>query len=370
VADNNLIEATFATDDLEDWYKVNLEAGKLYYFNTADSKVGEDISVEIYADGSQTNLINDTPKGRFGSNDFRVSGWSPAATGTYLLKLSVTQAAFTSGNNGEYKLRAAGGEVLSEVAALHEPDNSFAMADLQTALSTDGEAVDVAFGDASDHDVFTIEGVEGQRLVVSLAPAHGPRWIRELDTKMSLYTSDSTALAVNDDYDDWYELEFYEGSVSCTYSQVIIDPLPASGTYYVDAYPYYGIHNGNEPTIGNNAVGSYQIWATMSASTGIEDVSAVPTEFALDQNYPNPFNPTTTIKYSLREAVDVKLEIYNVMGQKVATLVNNERQAPGNYQLIWDSTNDYGARVATGIYFYRLIAGDKFVKTNKMLLIK
>jgi flagellar hook assembly protein FlgD len=67
--------------------------------------------------------------------------------------------------------------------------------------------------------------------------------------------------------------------------------------------------------------------------------------------------------------VDVKLDIYNVMGQKVVTLVDH-KQAAGSYQLIWDAKNHYGSKVATGIYFYRLIAGDKFVQTKKMLLVK
>ena len=370
VADNNLIEASFATDDLVDWFKVDLEAGKLYYFNTAESKVSQNIQVEVFAEGSGTNLIDTSPFGDFGSSDFRLSGWSPPTTGNYLLKLSVPIGGLDALNTGEYKLRAAGGEVLSEVAALHEPDNSRTQADAQTALATDGVPVRVAFGDDADHDMFVINGVAGNSLEVVMAPAHGPRWIREMDTEMTLYTSDSTYIDDNDDWDDWYELEFYASSISNTYSRVYIDSLAETGTYYVDAYPYYGIHNGGEPSFGSNAVGSYLIWAKMAEPvTSIEKELIVPKAFALEQNYPNPFNPTTTIKYSLKENVDVKLVIYNIMGQKVATLVD-KRQAAGSYQLTWDSTNQYGMRVSTGLYFYRLIAGDKFVKTNKMLLIK
>jgi hypothetical protein len=365
-----LIDASFSAEDLVDWFKVELEEGKLYYFNTADSKVGADIKVEMYAEGSADNLIDATPFGRSGSNDFRVSGWSPATTGTYLLKIFVDPAAIDAINTGAYKLRAAGGEVLSEVAAINEPDNNRAQADLNPSLPTDGTFVEVAFGDDSDHDVFAINGVDGQSLEVVLAPAHGPRWIREMDTKIRLLTADSTALTDNDDYDDWYELEFYNGSVSCTYSRVFVDSLPGSGTYYVDAFPYYGLFNGSEPTIGNNAVGSYQIWAKMTDRvTSVESEIIIPQEYALDQNFPNPFNPTTTIRYSLKENVDVRLDIYNIMGQKVITLVN-KRQAAGSYQMIWDAKNQYGSRVATGLYFYRLIAGDKFVQTKKMLLVK
>jgi hypothetical protein len=370
IANNNLIEASFSAEDLEDWFKVDLEMGKLYYFNTADSKVGDNIRVEVFAEGSGTNLIDTTPFGGFSSGDFRLSSWSPPTTGTYLLRLFVLPAAIDPLNTGEYKLRAAGGEVLSEIAALHEPDNSRTQADAQAALATDGVPVVVGFGDADDYDMFAINGVDGQSLEVVLAPAHGPRWIREIDTEMSLYTADSSSIANNDDWDDWYELEFYKGDISNTYSRVFIDSLPGTGTYYVDAYPYYGTHNGNTTSFGKSAVGTVHLWAKMTEPvTSIEKELIVPKAFALEQNYPNPFNPTTTINYSLKENVDVKLVIYNVMGQKIATLVD-KKQAAGSYQLTWDSTNQFGMRVATGIYFYRLIAGDKFVKTNKMLLIK
>ena len=87
------------------------------------------------------------------------------------------------------------------------------------------------------------------------------------------------------------------------------------------------------------------------------------TEFALKQNYPNPFNPSTTISYSIDASSDVSLVIYNMLGQKVATLVNN-KQKEGNYTVNWDATN-----LASGIYIYRLSAGNQTI-TRKMNLIK
>ena len=89
----------------------------------------------------------------------------------------------------------------------------------------------------------------------------------------------------------------------------------------------------------------------------------LPTEFALEQNYPNPFNPITEINFSIPIATDVKLEIYNVMGQKVATLVNDRLEA-GYHTAAWD-----GGDVASGVYFYRLKA-DSFVQSRKMMLLK
>ncbi len=92
-------------------------------------------------------------------------------------------------------------------------------------------------------------------------------------------------------------------------------------------------------------------------------VSNVPKQFALDQNYPNPFNPSTQIKYDLPKAAFVTLRVYNVLGQEVATLVN-EHQSAGYYNLSFNMD-----RFASGVYFYILRAGS-FVSAKKMMLIK
>jgi flagellar hook capping protein FlgD len=89
---------------------------------------------------------------------------------------------------------------------------------------------------------------------------------------------------------------------------------------------------------------------------------------ALSQNHPNPFNPTTTIGYSIAKDNEVSLMIYDVAGRKVRTLVN-EHQKADVYKVTWDGMNDTGSRVASGVYFYKLVAGS-FVKTKKMVLLK
>jgi len=90
--------------------------------------------------------------------------------------------------------------------------------------------------------------------------------------------------------------------------------------------------------------------------------------FKLFNNYPNPFNPTTTIQYLLPARMKVKVQVYNVIGRKVATLIDG-RQEAGKHQLRWDAS-----RMASGIYFYRVIAkgksGRSMVKQKKMMLIK
>lgn len=94
-----------------------------------------------------------------------------------------------------------------------------------------------------------------------------------------------------------------------------------------------------------------------------DDQLGIPTEFGLSQNYPNPFNPSTTIKYSVPEPAKVRIEIFNTLGQSIATLVNEELSA-GYY------TTEYNAsRLASGVYIYRMISND-YVETKKLMLLK
>jgi len=94
----------------------------------------------------------------------------------------------------------------------------------------------------------------------------------------------------------------------------------------------------------------------------------LPKEFSLSQNFPNPFNPKTVIYFSLPKASNVELVIYNVLGQEVKTLTNRNHP-PGDYEIEWDSRNDAGNEVASGVYLYRIVAGD-YLATKKMLLLK
>ena len=104
---------------------------------------------------------------------------------------------------------------------------------------------------------------------------------------------------------------------------------------------------------------------TTDTTIGIEQIviEIIPKEFVLKQNYPNPFNPNTVIEYEIPNRSDVKLIIYNLRGEVVALLFNGTMPA-GNHQVSWDASN-----FASGIYFYRLQAGE-FVQTRKMLLIR
>lgn len=103
--------------------------------------------------------------------------------------------------------------------------------------------------------------------------------------------------------------------------------------------------------------------------TAIGDEPVIkPVTYSLSQNYPNPFNPSTTLKYAVPNAGKVTLEIYNVLGQKIRTLLQNEVTA-GTHLSVWNGLDDTGKQVSTGVYFYKLTTKN-FTDTKKMILMK
>jgi len=119
------------------------------------------------------------------------------------------------------------------------------------------------------------------------------------------------------------------------------------------------------------ALGDLNWFPTQKAAwllTDVKQLDQQPQEYALAQNYPNPFNPTTTIQFSIAKSELVRLVVYNMLGQKVRTIVNQE-MAAGTFTASWDGRNDAGRQLASGAYFYRLETKD-FAKTMTMLLLK
>ncbi len=153
------------------------------------------------------------------------------------------------------------------------------------------------------------------------------------------------------------------------------DPLRIGSQSFSDDYLFKGILD--EIELFNRVITPAEvqaIWAADSAGkckspvTGIKRSSRIPSEFGLLQNYPNPFNPSTTFRYQLPQAANVQLIIYNTLGQVVRRLVESQ-QAAGEYETMWDGKDYTGRTVASGVYLYRIQAGD-FVQTRKMLLLK
>ncbi|MCI0691928.1 T9SS type A sorting domain-containing protein [candidate division KSB1 bacterium] len=135
-------------------------------------------------------------------------------------------------------------------------------------------------------------------------------------------------------------------------------------SYPTSAPAYTGADGGRFPVGDLNWFPDKKAeWEDFISSVSQKNPGVIVADFYLEQNYPNPFNPSTSIAFALAKAGNVKLEIYNALGQKVATLING-RMSAGQHKATWDARN-----VPSGIYFYKLEAG-AFSQTKKMVLMK
>jgi PKD repeat protein len=176
-----------------------------------------------------------------------------------------------------------------------------------------------------------------------------------------------------------------------------IDPDPMDSLIYTiiytsdwnDANSHQDIGNITEPhfslNLGNNSEYFWIVkaedsdgfivesnggdpWSFVVGELSIDTSSPTPTEFALHQNYPNPFNPITQIRYDLSESGFVSIVVYDMLGQKIKTLVSGGEQA-GYKTVYWDSRNDLGVNVSAGVYLLQIKSG-KNISTLKMILLK
>lgn len=158
--------------------------------------------------------------------------------------------------------------------------------------------------------------------------------------------------------------------------QITQQVLDGGGVAWQSTANYKLCSSLGQPITGNQDGAAYDGYSgffnpgVIDLTTDVEEhkLAHLPAEFSLSQNYPNPFNHSTIIKYALPAASQVRIRIYNILGQRVRNLVN-EPQEEGHKTIHWDAKDDKGAEVSSGIYFYRMEAGD-FVKNMKMILLK
>jgi len=142
--------------------------------------------------------------------------------------------------------------------------------------------------------------------------------------------------------------------------------MNATGEAHTYSYTDESAANGTTYTyelVAVNTDNSTRVLATANATPSMD--LAVVTEYALRQNFPNPFNPSTRIAFDVKEANNVTLTIFNAMGQKVATLLDNANYNKGRHSVTFDATN-----LTSGLYFYSVKIGNDFSATKKMLLVK
>lgn len=151
------------------------------------------------------------------------------------------------------------------------------------------------------------------------------------------------------------------------------------GDANIDADPFFCVPDSNlftlaenSPCVGNGIngtnIGAFGVGCD-SVTVGIVDAVGLPQNYSLHQNFPNPFNPLTSIKFDLPDNGWVTLEIYNLLGQKMKTLIDRELNA-GYHAVAWNGKNDHGLRVSAGVYLYRIKTSSGFIQVRKMALLK
>jgi len=160
----------------------------------------------------------------------------------------------------------------------------------------------------------------------------------------------TTAVSTGDE--GTFEFAVLNGTYTIRYYKASVTPQPLT---YAD------------PIIVLNADTTGIVVEVPRALTG-DDTTMIPAVTALKGNYPNPFNPSTTIAFDLAQDGVVSIDIYNVKGQRVRSLINNDYKA-GRYTVVWNGDDNNGRNVGSGVYFYRMTSGH-YTKTQKMLLMK
>ena len=238
-------------------------------------------------------------------------------------------------------------------------------------------AKDYHTGKAIDPSTINFVGLKGS---IAVFGAWGGNWA-VADTADSVVGTPKTMWALNDDGKNGDDVAgdhiwsitmnlpagtpsgYTEYKFGCDYPGV---DTVNSGSQYLDNDLGFGVNHffniaAGAPIVLNNIFG---VQDTVSTFTAVKkENNNIPNKFNLSQNYPNPFNPSTVINYSIPKSQLVTLKIYNILGQEVATLVNQE-QVAGNYKVTFDAS-----RLSSGVYFYSIKTGN-FSAVKKMMLLK
>ena len=195
---------------------------------------------------------------------------------------------------------------------------------------------------------------QGHKVVILTRQYDDRRGIRWMTNGLTVtFTDESVEGDASIDYWSW---NFGDGNAAAYHNPTYT--YDESGTYTVQLYV--------QDTNGlSNSVSQI---VTVEESAGSSEISYIPTAFDLHQNYPNPFNPKTKISFDVPKIFKISIEIFNIYGQKIQTLLNNEIQ-PGLHSLVWDGRDKNGKELSSGIYLCRM-RSESFFKSQKLILLK
>jgi len=369
LTDQGFVNADMSADDDTDVFRLDLKAGFSYNVRTYRSEeMGSFTRSESQLVKASAPTVDITNEGNSDDPRWvdRNSGGNvklnimPTADETYYLILKSPGSENLGSEGGTYRIEMVSTEI-APLAEFNEPNNTIAEAATLGDFLIDGKlydgmlynANDAAFHD--DLDYFQVTLNAGDSVAAEIHPFFGENYQRVFDGYMYLYDAAGNELASDDDGgSDWLSKITFVAPTAGKYYFLVL----SNDTQVAPRTP--GESRWRDPSRGAY---KFSITDLKGTITDITEVAELPTDFKLEQNYPNPFNPTTTIRYSLPQANTVSLTVFNMLGQRVATLVNAQQSA-GTY-----SVNFNAANLSSGVYFYRLQSG-KQVSVQKMLLLK
>jgi len=356
--------ATFEAAGEVDIFQLDLQAGNIYHIRTfrGDGMDSFGSTANLFRDPDTANDITDSETGgwRTRNNGSNVKlNIIPDEDATYYLRIEAPPEL----GDGTYQVILKANP-LDPIRTAGEPNNTFDEADAQPEHPADGELYEFMLYDETvvgaspaesfhdDLDYYRVTANPGDIITGETHPFDGEIWPRDFDAYMFLYGPDRQQIDDDDDGGfDWHSKIEHTVQVAGTYYFLVIGNDAAVPP-----------RNETESRWRDPARGEYKFSLTQLIGVGIEE-DGLPKTYALESNYPNPFNPRTTITYQLPEFANVTLDVFNILGQRVAQLVDRQ-QAPGSYTVQFDAAN-----LASGIYLYRLKTSN-FIQTKTMLLMK
>jgi hypothetical protein len=318
-----------------DWFAVQGIAGAEFRISAADRQPATHALITVFeSDGVvplADNINPSDPSQLFDSVQF-----ATPQTATYYVTFSQYSYSGIYSDYGTYD---------ADLRIAQAPDDS-----AEIHVTPTGLVVNLPVGETEDK-TFTINNIGG-------GPLHSQLW-------------DQERYGDNPPPASWVSQSPDSVVVEAGGSQVITATFDATGLHpdtTYDAIIFVDSNDLVEPEVQIIV----RLTTTPVGIDGDDPASILPKVFALNQNFPNPFNPSTSIVYDIPESVGedvpVTLVVYNMRGQKVHTLIDEAKQ-PGRYSVHWDGKNGSGEQVSSGIYLYKITAGD-YVKVKKMVLLK
>ncbi len=213
---------------------------------------------------------------------------------------------------------------------------------------------------ADDANVYQFSGISGSIFegLTNFKFDNGTHGTYDVDWPDCIDPSDGSQVCLNYDGTSYHAAIQYEGTFGSS---------TKTGKLVYFGFPYETIYPETDRNEIMKRIINYFGLGTSVDVAGRELISSTPGDWQLFQNYPNPFNPSTNIKFSIPQQTFVTIVIYNVLGQKIKTLINTELFA-GVHQIQWDGTDDYGSEVSAGTYLL-VMKTENFVQTRKMMML-